>query len=62
MDLEAGDLVALYTDGITEAVDAAGEEFGSERLMGLLRDHRGRDLADISRTMTRGGCCEEELT
>jgi serine phosphatase RsbU (regulator of sigma subunit) len=28
--------LALYTDGISEAVDASGEEFGPERLRELL--------------------------
>jgi serine phosphatase RsbU (regulator of sigma subunit) len=31
--LGPGDMVVLYTDGITEAADAAGEEFGIERLV-----------------------------
>jgi phosphoserine phosphatase RsbU/P len=33
--LEPGDVVLCYTDGITEARDAGGEEFGEERLMAL---------------------------
>ena len=28
----------IFSDGITEARDASGEEFGEERLGGLLRD------------------------
>ncbi|MCR9143199.1 MAG: SpoIIE family protein phosphatase [bacterium] len=31
-DLEAGDRILLFTDGITEAADASEEEFGEERL------------------------------
>jgi len=31
-----GDLLLLYTDGLTEALDAAGNEFGVERLTGEL--------------------------
>jgi serine phosphatase RsbU (regulator of sigma subunit) len=37
--LFAGDTLALYTDGITESFDGAGEEFGEERLIGALRRH-----------------------
>lgn len=37
-----GDTLALYTDGITEAFNEAGEEFGESRLIDALR--RSRDL------------------
>jgi serine phosphatase RsbU (regulator of sigma subunit)/catechol 2,3-dioxygenase-like lactoylglutathione lyase family enzyme len=40
--LERDDLLALYTDGVTEAFDGAGEEFGEERLVEALRRHRDR--------------------
>jgi sigma-B regulation protein RsbU (phosphoserine phosphatase) len=40
--LSPGDLVVLYSDGITEAADAKDEEFGMERLIALLE--AGRDL------------------
>jgi len=35
-----GDTFALYTDGITEAFDTSGEEFGEQRLIDSLRRHR----------------------
>jgi sigma-B regulation protein RsbU (phosphoserine phosphatase) len=34
--MEQGDLLCVYSDGITEALDAADEEFGLERLSRLL--------------------------
>jgi serine phosphatase RsbU (regulator of sigma subunit)/catechol 2,3-dioxygenase-like lactoylglutathione lyase family enzyme len=40
--LEPDDLLALYTDGVTEAFDDAGEEFGEQRLVDALRRHRER--------------------
>ena len=40
--LEADDLLALYTDGVTEAFDDAGEEFGEQRLVDALHRHRNR--------------------
>ncbi len=38
--LSCGDTLALYTDGITESFNAAGEEFGEHRLTESLRRHR----------------------
>jgi len=35
-----GDRMVLFTDGVTEACNAAGEEFGEARLLRLLEDHR----------------------
>lgn len=38
--LGCGDMLALYTDGVTESLNAAQEEFGEDRLVDLLRRHR----------------------
>ena len=43
--LEPGDLVVIYTDGITEAANPAGDEYGRDRLVALCRE-RGRDGVD----------------
>jgi len=40
--LAAGDTLALYTDGITEAWNAEGDEFGEQRLVEALCRHRNR--------------------
>ncbi len=45
----AGDLLALYTDGMVEAQNDAGEDYGSRRLNGLLRTHANEPVADILR-------------
>ncbi|MFL6353762.1 MAG: PP2C family protein-serine/threonine phosphatase [Bryobacteraceae bacterium] len=38
--LFSGDILALYTDGVTEAFNEAGEEFGEHRLIEALRQQR----------------------
>lgn len=38
--LQTGDVVALYTDGVTEAASPSGELYGVERLLGVLQAHR----------------------
>jgi serine phosphatase RsbU (regulator of sigma subunit) len=44
VQLAEGDVLALYTDGVTEAVDADGQEFGDERLVAAL-SHSGVERA-----------------
>ncbi len=39
--LGAGDVLLLYTDGVTEAFDAADCEYGMDRLMRAATSHRG---------------------
>jgi serine phosphatase RsbU (regulator of sigma subunit)/catechol 2,3-dioxygenase-like lactoylglutathione lyase family enzyme len=38
--LRSGDMLALYTDGITESLDGNGDEFGEHNLIEALRRHR----------------------
>ena len=45
--LEPGDLLLLYSDGVTEAADPAGEQFGGHRLAELVRPDRDRPLAEV---------------
>jgi len=51
VSVEAGDRVALYTDGITECTNASGEEFGQERLCALLEDCGDMDLNATKRCL-----------
>lgn len=37
--VEAGDILVLYTDGVTEAENAGGEPFGTGRLCGFITEH-----------------------
>lgn len=43
VELSPGDTLFAYTDGVTEARSARGEEFGDERLEGVLADSRSDD-------------------
>ena len=49
VEMEPGDLVCLYSDGITECESTAEEEYGQERLEAFLRERRDRPLSEIVR-------------
>jgi len=47
MQLESGDMLFLYTDGIVEAADSGGAFYGKERLRGFLNGNAAVPLTDI---------------
>jgi sigma-B regulation protein RsbU (phosphoserine phosphatase) len=47
--LHPGDALVLYTDGVIEARDGAGDQFGQDRLVDLLATCAGRSAAGIAR-------------
>jgi sigma-B regulation protein RsbU (phosphoserine phosphatase) len=49
--LEAGDLLAMFSDGIVEAANPKHEEFGSRRLENLLRQKFDRSPEEIIDTL-----------
>ena len=51
--LSPGDLVVLYTDGLTEAMDGRGELFGDTALAGLLARHRRLAVGGIRERVLR---------
>jgi sigma-B regulation protein RsbU (phosphoserine phosphatase) len=66
--LAPGDTVVLYSDGITEAGIEAGDEFGIERVAGLVRQNQGRPLTDLVNLVARaaedfaGGLHGDDMT
>lgn len=44
LHIEPGDTLLVYTDGLTEAANPAGEEYGVDRLVAVLRRHVGSPL------------------
>jgi sigma-B regulation protein RsbU (phosphoserine phosphatase) len=65
--LEKGDVFIACTDGITEAMDRAGEEYGLERLEKAVVKHRKQNAQDIVKNLlvevdefSRGGAHEDD--
>ena len=46
-DMESGDRIYLYTDGVTEATDTHDELYGEERLLEYINAHAKESQADI---------------
>ena len=52
VQLQAGDVIVMFTDGISESMNAADDEWGEEALAGAARESRGRPAAEaIARIM-----------
>jgi len=47
VDLLAGDVLVFYTDGVTEAENQVGEEFGMERLSATVRSGSSLSAEDL---------------
>jgi serine phosphatase RsbU (regulator of sigma subunit)/pSer/pThr/pTyr-binding forkhead associated (FHA) protein len=68
-NLETGDTLILYSDGVTEATNTNGEEFGEERLVETLRLNRHRSASELVRaingaltTFTAGAAAADDIT
>jgi phosphoserine phosphatase RsbU/P len=54
IDLRHGDLIVLYTDGISESMNAADEEWGEEEIIATARRCRERTAAEIRDVLIAG--------
>jgi len=51
--LESGDLLVIYTDGVSEAMNPAGEEWGEERMMKSIQGCDGLGAAETIERLMR---------
>ena len=50
--LQSGDLLVLYSDGVTECINNSDEEFGEERFIEVLRKHKDLPATAIAEAVT----------
>ena len=68
VELRAGDFLVLFTDGVTEAGNLSGQEFGEDRLQQLLTSGRNLSAAamreQIMNAVTEfsGGIVDDDVT
>ncbi len=66
--IASGDRIVLFTDGVSEATDAAGEMFGEERIEELVTDCRDLAATELQQTIVdaasvySGGELEDDVT
>ena len=51
LELRRGDIIFLYTDGVTEATDANNELYGEERLLNILNSRGFDNMKDLCDTV-----------
>lgn len=53
VSLNSGDTLIIYTDGLTEATNREGEEYGIDRLVAVCSERRGATLEELARAIER---------
>jgi sigma-B regulation protein RsbU (phosphoserine phosphatase) len=70
VELRRGDVLVFYTDGVTEAMNTAHQEFGEERLLAAVARHRdglsaralvGKVLEEVT-DFSRGASQHDDIT
>lgn len=54
VQLQQGDVLIIYSDGVSEAMNSAEEEFGEDRLMQIVQPHLNRPAAEIMQAVLAG--------
>lgn len=51
VQVEPGDLLVIYTDGVTDAMDGGHRTFGRDRLAEIVRAHRHQPAGDVAQAI-----------
>lgn len=53
LKLEKGDILALISDGVYEYCNPEGEQFGEDRVAGILQNHHQLSMSDLTRELIK---------
>lgn len=53
VEMSTGDILVVYSDGVTEAMNPRDDMFGEDRLMGLIREYSSRGCRDLKAAILR---------
>ena len=69
LQLYSGDMLVYYTDGVTETMDAEGEEYGFERLRNCIIKNSVKEADEVNREIMkeleefrRGSLADDDIT
>lgn len=69
VQLTRGDILVTFSDGVTEAMSASGEEYGEARLLECVQQHRSKSMPDLLeailasvRAFARGAVQSDDVT
>ena len=68
IEIRTGDVLVCFTDGITEALSTAGDEFGEDRMIETIRRHRTASPEGLARALSdaviewTGGAPQDDAT
>jgi serine phosphatase RsbU (regulator of sigma subunit) len=51
LSLQSGDILVLYTDGVTEGMNSADEEYGEERFIESLKRHASKGVDELCKSL-----------
>ena len=54
---EPGNFLVMYTDGVVEATNSRGEEFGTQRIIRVVKKHRDKSSKEICEAIF--SCCDQ---
>jgi sigma-B regulation protein RsbU (phosphoserine phosphatase) len=67
--MNSGDVLVVYTDGVTEALDVEGHEFGEDRLVSILKQRHADEatvileaIVDAVKTFAHGAAQHDDVT
>jgi len=57
LHLQKGDLLFLFTDGVSESVNADGKEYGQERIAGLIKEMGNKGIEELRESIKHELVC-----
>ena len=51
MDINSGDIIVMFTDGVSEAMNETNEQFSTARILGIIKDNNSSSANELGNTI-----------